>query len=102
MSLRFQPIIPESFFITKIAYRTRGEVESNCRRLYRVTTTRKAALVSDGESQAWIPKSALVATSEPDILGVRGWYRPRGDAARLLAKPESVEASPQEASVGAV
>jgi len=76
MPIRRNPIIPPEFFITRKAYRHRSDVETHSKLVRRVRSTSRAVLLSDGENSAWVPKRALVATSEPDILGTYGWYKP--------------------------
>jgi hypothetical protein len=64
--------------------RSRKVIEAHAPRLRRVSERARAVLVSDGTVHAWVPRAPLRNTSEPDVLSVAPWFRPKPEAAPMF------------------
>lgn len=80
--------VPDQFWITRGGCKTYAQVEKYGKRVRSVRQSTKAVLLSDGESECWVPRSALVSTSVHDVMGLRPWFKGGGDVLPPLRSPK--------------
>ena len=77
-------IARQRFYLVDRPVRTRREVEQRAPLVDVVCERPRAVMITDGTTKAWVPRSALRNTSEPDVMALTRWFRPKPDVRALF------------------